>query len=146
MLYQTTTPRFIEDLFQYNTPEVNTFETYYDAADKSPVLIDSLQLVISVTGVENEFSGSIDSYNLFNAFPNPFNPNTTIKYQIPELSIVTLKVYDMLGNEIETMVDEEKSIGTYAIEFDATSLPSGIYFYQLQTPNFTQTKKMILLK
>ena len=68
------------------------------------------------------------------------------EYKIPELSFVTLNVYDVLGNEIITLVNEEKPIGAYTIEFDATNLPSGIYFYQLQTPSFTQTKKMILLK
>jgi hypothetical protein len=83
---------------------------------------------------------------LFQNYPNPFNPTTTIKYSIPELSFVTLKVYDVLGSEIITLVNEEKPIGTHTIEFGASNLPSGIYFYQLQTPNFTQTKKMILLK
>jgi hypothetical protein len=99
-----------------------------------------------ITGIAEELSIIPDKYELFQNYPNPFNPTTIMKYQIPELSFVTLKVYDVLGSEIVTFVSEEKSIGSYEVEFDATSLPSGIYFYKLQTPNFTQTKKMILLK
>jgi len=85
-------------------------------------------------------------YKLMQNYPNPFNPTTTIKYQIPEMSFVTIKVYDVLGNEIVTLVNEEKSAGSYEIEFDATGLPSGIYFYQLKAGSFIQTKKMILIK
>lgn len=79
-------------------------------------------------------------------YPNPFNPATTIKYSIPELSFVILKVYDVLGNEIAILVNEEKSMGIYVVEFDATNYNSGVYFYRLQTSNFTQTKKMSLMK
>ena len=87
------------------------------------------------------------------AFP-PFNPTTTINYQIPELSNVTLTVYDVLGNEIAKLVNEEKPIGSYEVEFDASYLPSGTYFYKLQAgdpstgsgQSFVETKKMTLLK
>ena len=79
-------------------------------------------------------------------FPNPFNPITTIKYQIPKLSFVTLKVYDVLGKEIAILVNEEKSAGEYEIEFDGNNLTSGIYFYRLQAGNFVETKKMVILK
>jgi hypothetical protein len=85
-------------------------------------------------------------YILSQNYPNPFNPSTTIKYEIPELSFVTLKVYDVLGNEITTLINEEKPIGNYEVEFNASSLPSGIYFYQLQAGSFIETKKMVLLK
>jgi hypothetical protein len=79
-------------------------------------------------------------------YPNPFNPTTIIKYQIPALSFVTLKVYDVLGNEIATLVNEEKPSGKYEVKFDATGLPSGVYFYKLQAGTFVKTKKMVLLK
>lgn len=85
-------------------------------------------------------------YVLSQNFPNPFNPTTKIEYNVPELSFVILKVYDVLGNEIGTLVNEEKPIGRYKIEFNATTLPSGIYFYRLQAGNFIETKKMILLR
>ena len=79
-------------------------------------------------------------------YPNPFNPSTTIHYSIPELSFVTLKVYDVLGNEIVTLVNEEKPAEEYNIEFNATSLSSGIYFYKLMAGNYVETKKMLLIK
>lgn len=85
-------------------------------------------------------------YNLTQNFPNPFNPVTTIIYEMPERSYVTIKVYDVLGNDIATLVDEEKPAGSYEIEFNGRELSSGIYFYILTSGNFTSTKKLILLK
>ncbi len=89
-------------------------------------------------------------FNLMQNYPNPFNPTTTIKYQLLEISFVTFKVYDVLGNEIATLVNEEKPAGSYEIEFSAAGggneLTSGIYFYRLQAGNFVETKKMILMK
>ena len=84
--------------------------------------------------------------NLIQNYPNPSNAITTIKFQIPELSFVTLKVYDVLGNEITTIVNEEKPAGNYVMEFDATGLPSGIYFYQFKVGDFVKTKKMVIMK
>ena len=81
-------------------------------------------------GVEENGVVHPTEYVLFQNYPNPFNPTTTIKYQIPELSFVTLKVYDVLGNEIATLVNEEKPVGNYEVEFNASELSSGIYFYQ----------------
>jgi len=86
------------------------------------------------------------SYKLFDNYPNPFNPNTIISYQIPELSFVTLKVYDALGNEVATLVNEEKPAGEYEVEFNGAELTSGVYFYQLKAGEFIQSKKMVLLK
>ena len=83
---------------------------------------------------------------LLQNYPNPFNPSTTIKYQIPELSFVTLKVYDVLGSEVTTLVSEEKLVGSYVVDFDARELSSGIYFYQLNARNFVENKKMLLIK
>jgi photosystem II stability/assembly factor-like uncharacterized protein len=79
-------------------------------------------------------------------YPNPFNPTTIIQYAISSRQLVTLKVYDVLGNEIETLVNQEKPAGTYEVTWIAASLPSGVYFYQIRTGDFVQTKKMILLK
>jgi parallel beta-helix repeat protein len=85
-------------------------------------------------------------YALYQNYPNPFNPTTTIKYQIPELSFVTIKLFDLLGSEIATLANEEKPIGSYEVVFDATNLPSGVYFYRLQAGSFVETKKMVLMK
>jgi len=86
------------------------------------------------------------NFTLSQNYPNPLNPSTKIRYSIPNTSKVLIKIYDILGNEIETLVDEQKPVGSYEIEFDATALPSGIYFYRLQAGPFVETKKMILLK
>ena len=79
-------------------------------------------------------------------FPNPFNPSTKISWQSPVGSWQTLKIYDALGNEIATLVKEEKPAGSYEVEFNASSLSSGIYFYKLQAGSFVESKKMILIK
>ena len=89
---------------------------------------------------------TLASYKLFDNFPNPFNPTTKIKYQSPELSKVKLTVYDVLGREVKTLVNEEKPAGSYEVEFDGTNLPSGIYFYRIETSKFSDTKKFVLLK
>jgi hypothetical protein len=100
----------------------------------------------SVSSIKFENKNEPVEYALFNNYPNPFNPTTTIKYEIPGRSFVTVKVYDVLGNEITTLVNEEKSAGNYEVTFSPQGLPSGIYFYQLQAGSFFQTNKMILLK
>jgi hypothetical protein len=86
------------------------------------------------------------NFNLSQNYPNPFNPVTNIKYSIPSVSKVTLKVYDVLGNEVSTLVNEVKNAGSYDVQFDASSLSSGIYFYTIQADNFTSTKKLTLMK
>lgn len=83
---------------------------------------------------------------LYQNYPNPFNPNTNIGFRISDFGIVSLKVYDALGNEVKTLVNENKSAGEYQVEFSANGLTSGIYYYRLETKNFSETKKMILLK
>ncbi len=100
------------------------------------------------------------TFSLEQSYPNPFNPSTTIKYTIPNVTLsalsraesrdegsrVILKVYDILGNEVATLVNENKPAGNYEINFNASSLTSGIYFYTIQAGSFTDTKKMTLLK
>ncbi len=99
-----------------------------------------------VTGV-NEVKNIIPSeFSLSQNYPNPFNPTTIIQYQVPNISQVTLRVYDILGNEVANLVNAEKPAGKYKIEFDATNIASGVYFYRLQAGSFVETKKMILIK
>jgi len=83
---------------------------------------------------------------LYQNYPNPFNPSTTIQYAIPKAGVVTLKVYNILGQAIITLINGEKPIGSYEVEFDASTLSSGIYFYQLKSGSFVVTKKMLLMK
>ena len=94
------------------------------------------------------------SYELKQNYPNPFNPSTKIRYTIPSVTLsgveetvsVQLKVFDILGNEVSTLVDEEKEPGIYEVEFSAVNLASGIYIYRLHSSEFTNTKKMVILK
>lgn len=90
--------------------------------------------------------GTPVSYSLSQNYPNPFNPATQIKYSIPENGFVTLKVYNILGKEVATLVNENKTAGDYSINFSAKNLSSGVYFYSIKAGNFTQTKKMTILK
>jgi hypothetical protein len=86
------------------------------------------------------------TYFLSQNFPNPFNPTTNIKYEVGSRQFVTLKVYDVLGNKVATLVNEEKSAGIYTLEFNADRFSSGVYFYKLQAGNYLQVRKMLLLK
>ncbi|MCX6151392.1 MAG: alpha-amylase family glycosyl hydrolase [Ignavibacteriales bacterium] len=102
---------------------------------------------VTVVDVENFADTKIPSqYKLFQNYPNPFNPVSMIKYQIKETEKVTLKIYDMLGGEVATLVDEFKSPGTYYAQFNGANLSSGIYFYQLKSGKYLETKKLVLLK
>ena len=100
------------------------------------------------TSVENEnFSTkNVYSFELFNNYPNPFNPSTKISWQSPVSSWQTLKIYDVLGNEIAKLVDSEKEAGYHSINFYGSDLPSGVYFYRIESGNFISTRKMLLLK
>ncbi len=97
------------------------------------------------TGVGTNNEVPTEAY-LSNNYPNPFNPSTRIEYAIPKNSFVTLKIYDNLGREISTLVNEMKSAGKYSIDFNANNLAAGVYFYKITSDNFTNVKKMILVK
>ena len=110
----------------------------------------------TVVSVENETPNLPTKFSLLQNYPNPFNPTTKIRYEIPgqarkDNMLVTLKVYDVLGNEVTTLVNEEKPAGSYEVEFNGSNLTSGVYFYQLRVTSskgqvFVQTKKMLLIK
>jgi len=130
----------------------NSFEMKLVVKQNS-VAIDSLSQFFSAEwGLSVDDNGEIPiAFALYQNYPNPFNPSTRIKFEIPDQvrndsRLVTLKVFDVLGNEIATLVNEEKQPGTYEVEFDESELPSGIYFYQLHAGSFVETKKMILIK
>uniref|UniRef100_A0A832LJY3 T9SS type A sorting domain-containing protein n=1 Tax=Ignavibacterium album TaxID=591197 RepID=A0A832LJY3_9BACT len=109
--------------------------------------IDDTLYVANTVDVKDEGNLlSPNEYNLVQNYPNPFNPVTTIQFSIPQTSNVTLKVYDIIGNEVATLVNEEKDRGVYSVNFDASHLASGMYLYRLQAGSFIETKKMILIK
>jgi hypothetical protein len=105
-----------------------------------------MQIYIYIPTAVEETKETITNYSLQQNYPNPFNPSTKIKYSVPQSSEVIIKVFDVLGNEIETLVKEEKPTGSYEITWNAANLPSGVYFYRLKADSFIDTKKMILLK
>lgn len=87
-----------------------------------------------------------DKFHLYQNYPNPFNPLTRINYELPVSDFVSLKIYDALGNEVSTLINEKQMAGSYSTDFNASALPSGVYFYKLETGSLTETKKMMLLK
>lgn len=116
------------------------------SSDHLPVFADFV--FHNVTGVEKNSSVAKD-FHLMQNYPNPFNPATTINYSLPPTSVaqmVNLTVYDVLGRNVATLVNERQSVGTYSVTFDAKNLPSGVYIYKLTAGGFIQTKKMMLLK
>ena len=99
-----------------------------------------------ITNIELDNNILPDQVRLFQNYPNPFNPSTKINYEIPKSGLVTIKIYDVLGKEIETLVNEEKNPGRYKVDFDGSNLSSGVYFYKITTNKFSETKKMLLMK
>jgi hypothetical protein len=99
-----------------------------------------------VTTVSTAPANTVNDFVLHQNYPNPFNPSTMINYQLPMVSKVTLKVYDLLGREITTLVDEKIPAGKYEVEWNASNMPGGIYFYRIQAEDFQEVKKMILIK
>ena len=99
----------------------------------------------SITQV-NQNPGLIGSFELSQNYPNPFNPSTVINFKVPFKSRVTIKVFNILGSEVATILNEEKPAGSYNVTFNAGSLASGVYFYQLRAGNFIATKKLMILK
>ena len=96
---------------------------------------------------ENDETVSIPSdFELYQNYPNPFNPVTNVEFGISKSGFVTLKVYDVLGKEVATLVNEMKQAGDYKVDFNAVNFTSGIYFYKFEYLNFVQTKRMILIK
>ena len=114
------------------------------------ILIYSFQMFgqyqVNIDIVKPSAGDKPSDYSLNQNYPNPFNPTTTISYSIKSAGDVTLKVYDMLGTEVASLVNENQEAGNYSIEFNAAELPSGIYVYRLASGNFMETKKLVLLK
>lgn len=109
------------------------------------IILDFTATTDPTINVENE-NDYLNSYYLFQNYPNPFNPSTRISYNVGESGLVQLKVYNILGVEVASLVNELKNSGNYSVDFNAANFSSGVYFYSLSVNNFTQTRKMILEK
>jgi len=127
---------FVSSSPVFNQLTALTNGTQWTSIDPSPCIV----------GIRQESSIVPDNYSLSQNYPNPFNPVTIIKFELPKQSYVKLTVFDILGREITTLVNSMKSAGTYIVDFDGSSLSSGIYYYRLETKDFTDVKKMMLLK
>ena len=138
-------PQFVDDEKFYSfAPQVGIIEMY--GGDGPQLLLDSALIIGSPTGIIYEQQSSSSLFELTQNYPNPFNPTTTISYSLHRACYVTLKIYDVTGREVKTLVNEEKPSGIYSLELNGNNLSSGIYFYQLRTNKFIQTKQMVLLK
>jgi len=143
---------YIGDLSSGNWLGMLVLETpgifqYYCSIHGGPggVGMSGVITVENATEVKDDYV-SISKFDLIQNYPNPFNPSTSIQYKVSSISTVSLKVYDVLGNEVATLVNEEKPAGSYEVDFDASGLSSGIYFYKLSAGSLVETKKMILMK
>gem|GEM_PF-2735398 len=156
-LYKTGDYVGVVDISRLDQPfEITTF-LYWSFPYGLAASNDTLFVATSASGVwalKNNFVMSVDDndlkipvgFALFDNYPNPFNPSTVIRYQLPVKSLVILKVFDVLGQEVATLVTENKPAGTYEVKWDATQVPSGVYFYRLTTGHNAITRKMLLIR
>lgn len=136
--YDWTVPNIETDSGRVKVIQDNHMGTDYDSR--------SGDFIISTPTVIYETGANVYTFKLFDAYPNPFNPTTTIQYSISSSGIVRVTVFNTTGEEVRELVNEFNSAGNYEINFFADELSSGIYFYRIQTASFVETKKMILLK
>ncbi len=133
----------------YYSPTLGTSHVVvrmYREDDPDQYVERNFDLVVNSVGINN-ISSLAESFSLSQNYPNPFNPNTNINFAIPKSGNVSLKVYDILGNEVANLLNNEKlNSGSYKVDFNASQLSSGVYYYTLKTENFTDTKKMLLVK
>ena len=130
------------NVFGINLPQGYDQITLHDVAPGST----NADLNFTILDLKDNTYNLPESFSLSQNYPNPFNPSTAISYSLPKSGNVILRVFNILGNEVATLVNEDKDAGQYKVEFDASNLSSGIYFYKIQAGSFAETKKMILLK
>lgn len=143
----TLTPEITRSAYVYFWIEEDRSNGIHNPAFAVSLLKAAIEEVGGVVAVEYPDNGAMpQEYKLAQNYPNPFNPVTTIQYSVPKQSIVTITIYDAIGNEIEQLFIGEKAPGTYSVQWNAANYASGIYFYRLSTDKFAQVKKMLLLK
>lgn len=136
----------ITGLFKYIGSQLGSYDIKIMVTDGQDLAVDSFIVrVDQPTGVEDEFNIPTE-YALAQNYPNPFNPSTTINFSLPSSSQVLLRVYNVLGQEVATLVNEELSVGNHSVSFDATGLATGLYIYTIKAGKFSAVKKMLLVK
>lgn len=120
--------------------------TFVHHGDEGEILLTSPEFTGTSVSLSNTAGDLPDSYTLMQNYPNPFNPSTQISFSLPEAAQVNLSVYNVLGQKVMDLVDGHMEAGTHNFEFDGSSLSSGMYFYRITTDNFSETKKMVMLK
>ena len=143
--YQTLKPEVAEYLAGLNSLDINRFNRMYEEADKNPVIMKSKEIHFNITANNDQKISSLD-FSLAQNYPNPYNPSTKISFTLPHYEKTSLIIYDVLGREISVLFNREMSAGEYEISFDGSSLPSGIYFYRLTSGNYSQIRKMLMVK
>ncbi|BDQ02960.1 T9SS type A sorting domain-containing protein [Ignavibacterium sp.] len=144
--FQSIKPKVVDYLSNISEPDIDKFVSMYNQLPNEPFVMKSINKTV-ITNVNDELN-TASKFILNQNYPNPFNPTTKISWRSPFNSWQTLKVYDMLGNEITALVNDYRTSGNYEIEFDATkyNLPSGIYLYKLQAGQYIAVKKFVLMK
>jgi hypothetical protein len=140
--------RYRYNLSQFNGQQISVgFRYYMNLQDANGLLVQLDDIYAGPTvGIQNISTDIPSSYKLSQNYPNPFNPVTNIAFDIPKNTFATLRVFDMLGREVGLLVNENLEAGSYKVNFDASALSSGTYFYSLTTSNFHQTKKLTVIK
>jgi len=130
--------------FARNIGMLGSSQDYWiDSANVNGIIYSNISSDIADVDIDKLI---VNNFILYQNYPNPFNPSTTISYSLSESGFVQLNVYDILGREVVYLVNKEQTMGNYKTTFNASNLTSGIYFYKLQTGNFIETKKLILLR
>lgn len=135
--------------FHWLTREGHQLDVNSDTSSSGTVKIKSIEVIYVITTPPTSVKNPVElpiAFALEQNYPNPFNPNTTIQYYIAKSEFVTLKVFDLLGREVATLVNEQKPPGTYQVKFDASKLSSGVYLYQLRAGAKVETKRMVLMR
>ncbi|CAN5447733.1 hypothetical protein BH10BAC5_BH10BAC5_15170 [soil metagenome] len=127
--------------FSYKVTVVGNY--HFVCLPHSPDMAGDISVV---TGLSNISSSVPENFKLFQNYPNPFNPVTNIKFQIASQGLVKLTIYDIVGNQIRSLVNENMSPGSYSVDFDASEIPSGVYMYRLETAAYSDVKRMMLVK
>jgi len=137
---------FIGDINSDDKPDIGIGEWYTGYPDTTGIRKTFIYSFGDLSSMDDEKNIKLNEYEVYQNYPNPFNPSTNIQYSISSTQFVTLKVFDVLGREVATFVNEEKVAGKYEVNFNASELTSGVYFYRIQAGDFVETKKMLLLK